>query len=176
MEQDQNPHRRSGIALLVIAWTLVFGLAFWYFNDWERRQYNPNPQVLLQKQSEELVLKRNREGHYVAEGEINGARVIFLLDTGATQVAIPARLARRLDLRRGQDIVLNTANGRVIGYETRLQSVRVGPIEMHDVSAVATEGMEGDTVLLGMSFLKRLEFTQREDRLILRQPKTMPEG
>ena len=171
---EPNPHRRSGIAFLIIAWTLVFGLVFWYFNGWERRQYNPNPQVLLQKQSDELVLKRNREGHYVAEGEINGARVTFLLDTGATQVALPAQLARRLDLKRGQDIVLNTANGRVIGHETRLQSVRVGPIEMADVSAVATEGMEGETVLLGMSFLKRLEFTQREDRLILRQPKTKP--
>ncbi|MGH8750716.1 MAG: retropepsin-like aspartic protease family protein [Burkholderiales bacterium] len=168
MEQ-QNPYRKSGMTMLVIAWALGFALGYWFFNGWEQRQYNPNPQARLQKQSGELTLQRNREGHYVAEGEINGARVTFLLDTGATQVALPASVARRLDLKPGQAIALGTANGRAIGYETRLASVRLGPIEMGNVSAVITAGMQGDTVLLGMSFLKRLEFTQREDRLILKQ-------
>jgi aspartyl protease family protein len=170
MEQPQNPHRRSGVAMLIIAWVLVFGLAYWFFSGWEARQYNPNPQALLQKQSGEVTLKRNREGHYVAEGEINGTRVAFLLDTGATQVALPVSLARRLELKHGPAVTLSTANGTVIGYETRLQSVRLGSIEMHDVGAVVTDGMANGTVLLGMTFLKHLEFAQREDRLILRQP------
>ena len=170
MEQDQNPHRRSGITMLVIAWLLVFGLVYWYFSGWEQRQFNPNPQALVQQQSGELVLQRNHDGHYVADGKINGAKVTFLLDTGATQVSLSSQLARRLGLKLGAAITLNTANGRVVGYQTRLANVRLGPIEMHDVSAVVSDGMDSQTVLLGMSFLRRLEFTQRNEHLILKQP------
>ena len=170
MEQDQNPHRRSGITMLVIAWLLVFGLVYWYFSGWEQRQFNPNPQALVQQQSGELVLQRNHDGHYVADGKINGAKVTFLLDTGATQVSLSSQLARRLGLKLGAAITLNTANGRIVGYQTRLANVRLGPIEMHDVSAVVSDGMDSQTVLLGMSFLRRLEFTQRNEHLILKQP------
>lgn len=170
MEQQQNPHRRSGITMLIIAWMLVFGLVYWYFSGWERRQFDPNPQALVQQQSGELMLQRNRAGHYVAEGEINDAKVTFLLDTGASQVALSSHLARQLGLKLGAAMTLSTANGNVIGYQTRLASVRLGPVEMHDVSAVVSDGMDGQTVLLGMSFLKRLEFTQRDGHLILKQP------
>lgn len=169
MEYDKNPHRRSGIIMLVIAWMLIFGVAYWYFSGWEQRQFNPNPQARVQLQTGELVLQRNRAGHYVADGEINGAKVTFLLDTGATQVALPLQLARELGLKLGAAITLNTANGSAIGYETRLADVRLGPIELHDVSAVVSDGMDPRTVLLGMSFLRRLEFTQRDEHLILKQ-------
>jgi len=54
------------------------------------------------------------------------------------------------------------------GYRTRLERVRIGPIELRDVAAVATDGMDEAIVLLGMSFLKRVEFAQRGDRLTLR--------
>jgi aspartyl protease family protein len=170
MEQQQNPHRRSGIIMLIIAWMLVFGLVFWYFSGWEKHQFNPNPQALMQQQSGELVLQRNRAGHYVAEGEINDAKVTFLLDTGASQVALSSHLARQLGLKLGAAMTLSTANGNVIGYQTRLARVRLGPVEMHDVGAVVSDGMDGQTVLLGMSFLRRLEFTQRDGHLILKQP------
>ncbi|MFI4923263.1 MAG: TIGR02281 family clan AA aspartic protease [Burkholderiales bacterium] len=63
----------------------------------------------------------------------------------------------------------NTAKGSVFGYKTRLANVRLGPIEMHDVSAVVSDSMDNQTVLLGMSFLRRLEFTQRDEHLILKQ-------
>jgi aspartyl protease family protein len=169
MEQDQNPYRHSGITMLVIAWLLVFGMVYWYFGGWEQRQFNPNPQALVQQQSGELVLQRNRDGHYIADGKINGAKVTFLLDTGATQVALPSQLARRLGLKLGAALTLHTANGNVVGYQTRLANVSLGPIELHDVSAVVSDGMDSQTVLLGMSFLRRLEFTQRNEHLILRQ-------
>ncbi len=169
MEQQKNPHRRSGITMLVIAWMLVFGLVYWYFRGWEQRQFNPNPQALMLQQGGELVLQRNRAGNYVADGEINGAKVTFLLDTGATQVALSSQLAGQLGLKLGAAVALNTANGSVIGHQTRLANVRLGPIEMHDVSAVVSDSMDSQTVLLGMSFLRRLEFTQRDEHLILKQ-------
>jgi len=169
MEPQQNPDRRSGIIMLVIAWMLVFGLVYWYFSGWEQRQFNPNSKAVVRQQSGELVLQRNRAGHYVADGEINGANVTFLVDTGASQVSLPLPVARKLGLKLGAAVTLDTANGTAIGYLTQLADVRLGPIELHDVSAVVSDGMDEQTVLLGMSFLRRLEFTQREERLILKQ-------
>lgn len=157
------------MAMLVVAWLLLFAGLYWYFDGWVGRQYNPNPQSALQNQADELVLKRNRAGHYVADGTINGQPVVFLLDTGATQVALSAQLARQLDLAVGPRVPVQTANGPSVGYQSKLSSVGLGPIEVRNVSALITEGMAGNTVLLGMSFLKQLEFTQRGDNLILRR-------
>ena len=165
---DPNPHRRSGVAMLWLAWLLVMGGGWWLADGWLKRQENPNQQVASRSDGV-VVLQRNRQGHYVADGEINGHSVTFLLDTGATNVAFSERLARELALPRGAAIRLETANGTTVGFATRLQSVRLGDIVVREVNAVFSNGMQDDTVLLGMSFLKHLEFTQRGDELILRR-------
>ena len=164
-----NPHRRSGTMMLGIAWLLILGGLYWYFSGWDARETNPNPARALNQQQGELTLTRNRAGHYVAEGAINGRRTTFLLDTGATWVALPLALGRELGLKRGAAVTLQTANGASVGYQTRLDRVQLGPLELSDVAAVVADGMDADIVLLGMSFLKRVEFTQREGKLILRQ-------
>ena len=92
----------------------------------------------------------------------------FLLDTGASDVAIPARLAERMGLRRGPAVQYQTANGVVTAYRTLLDSVSIGPIVIRDVPASINPGMQDMEILLGMSVLKRIEFTQRGDTLILR--------
>jgi len=165
-----DPNRRSGMMMLGIAWLLIITGLYWFFGSWEANQSNPNTARVLNQQQGELKLARNRAGHYVAEGEINGRHVTFLLDTGATWVALPTGLARELGLKRGAAVTLQTANGPAVGYQTRLDSVRLGPIEMRDVAALVADGMDADTVLLGMNFLKRLEFTQRGGEMILRMP------
>jgi aspartyl protease family protein len=162
-----DPHRRTGATMLVIAWMLLFGLAYWFFSEWERDRVNPNRADKLAGQQGALVLERNREGHYLADGEINGHPVTFLLDTGATQVALSPELAGRLGLARGQAIRLMTANGPATGYQSRLATVRIGPLQVHDVGAVITPGMAGDGVLLGMSFLRRVDFAQKGGQLLL---------
>ena len=164
---EQNPHRRSGVVMLWIAWLLILGGGWWVADRWMLKQANPNQRPTVNV-SGAVVLERNRQGHYVATGEINGHKVTFLLDTGATTVALSSRLARELDLKRGASIQMNTANGIAQGFQTRLNSVRLGDIVVHEVSAVFSDGMMDDTVLLGMSFLKQVEFTQRENKLILR--------
>ncbi len=169
MEETPNPHSGSGKTMLVIAWLLIMGGVYWYFNGWEAREANPNTARVLNQQQGDLTLERNRAGHYVAEGGINGRRVTFLLDTGATWVAMPLALGRELGLKRGAAVTLQTANGASVGYQTRLDRVQLGPLELRDVAAVMADGLDADTVLLGMSFLKRVEFTQRDGKLILRQ-------
>jgi aspartyl protease family protein len=62
-----------------------------------------------------------------------------------------------------------TANGVARGYGTEVREVRIGDIALHDLPASINPNVHDDIVLLGMSFLKKIEFTQRDDTLILRQ-------
>ena len=161
----------GSVANLVLVWLVIIGALYWYFFVWYERAHNPNPAHVLEAQpGGEVVLQRNRTGQYVADGAINGAPVVFLVDTGATYVSLPLPLARRLGLGLGQPVQVQTAAGPATAYPARLASVRLAGIEMREVAALVTEGMDGEAVLLGMNFLKRLDMTQRGERLILRAP------
>ncbi|UVJ44465.1 TIGR02281 family clan AA aspartic protease [Pseudomonas sp. LS1212] len=167
----QPPGKRAGRILLVLAWGAGLFLATRFFGQWEQRQENPNTQLSSQHGDGyvEVQLLGNGQGHFVADGRINGQAVQFLLDTGATDVAIAQALARRLSLEQGEVVILSTANGRSQGYRTRLDSLQLGDIVLRDVRALVAPGLGGEQVLLGMSALKQLEFTQRGGTLLLRQ-------
>lgn len=146
---------------------LVLGMFTLYFDNSLEARNNPNRQLQVGPGSE-LVLKRSRDGHYVFPGTINGRPVSFLLDTGATLVSVPAHLARDLGLEAGPPMQAVTANGTVTTWATRVDALAFGPFEVRGVPASLNPGMAGDQVLLGMSVLKHLEFTQRGDTLVLR--------
>ena len=168
---DMAPGRRIGKVMMFLAWGAGILLATRYFGAWEDRQHNPNPQPQSSHGNGyvEVRLLGNHAGHYLVDGRINGQTVTFMVDTGATQVAIPQRLAQRLELSRGQPVTLDTANGRSQGWRTRLPSLQLGDIRLTDVPALIAPGMEGDEVLLGMSALRQLDFTQQDGTLVLRQ-------
>jgi aspartyl protease family protein len=119
--------------------------------------------------SASVVLERERSGHYVAVGEINGQPITFLVDTGATDVAISEKSARALGLEFGPRIRVMTAAGPVGAWVTRLDSVRLGSLQRLNVRATITPGL-GDSALLGMSFLKHYSLQQEGDRLLIRPP------
>ncbi|SDT96560.1 retropepsin-like aspartic protease family protein [Halopseudomonas salegens] len=162
--------RRTGTIMLVLAWVAGMALAVQWFSGVEERQLNPNldPQSRVTAEAVEVRLERNRHGHYIAGGRINGRNVTFLLDTGATFVALPASLASDLGLSRGRPIMVQTANGTTKSYSTLLDSLELGDIRLHDVRAGIVPGMGGDEVLLGMSALQQLDFSQQGNELILR--------
>ncbi|MEK0361119.1 retropepsin-like aspartic protease family protein [Pseudomonas sp. CBC3] len=170
----QPAGRRAGRVMLVLAWGAALLLATRFFADWEQSRVNPNrePVSVVQGDQIEVHLEGNIQGHFVADGLINGQPVTFLLDTGATDVAIPAELAEELDLARGAPVRLQTANGQTTGYRTVLDSLALGDIVLQDVRALIAPGFGGEQVLLGMSALKQLEFTQRAGTLVLRQHAT----
>lgn len=171
MSETPPPDRRLGTVMMVLAWIAGLALAAQWFAGVEERQRNPNqaPLSMQTDQAVEVRLERNRQGHYLANGQINGQSVTFLLDTGATFVAVPASLAERLGLQRGRPIMVNTANGLTESWSTRIDTLQLGDIRLHDVSAGIVPGILGEEVLLGMSALKQLDFTQRGGELILRQ-------
>ncbi|MFJ3446663.1 TIGR02281 family clan AA aspartic protease [Pseudomonas sichuanensis] len=168
---SQAPGKRAGKVLMVLAWAAAMFLATRFFGEWEARQENPNSEVQSTQGDGfvEVRLLSNGQGHFVADGAINGRVVHFMLDTGATDVAIPEALARDLDLARGAPVTLSTANGRTEGYRTRIDSLLLGDIHLRDVRALVVPGLDGQAVLLGMSALKQLEFTQRGGTMLLRQ-------
>ncbi|MDX2477007.1 MAG: TIGR02281 family clan AA aspartic protease [Gammaproteobacteria bacterium] len=170
---QQQGNRRIGKWMIFSAWLLGFAMVTLYFSYFLEKEQNPN-QSVYSRQGEsgetEVVLKRNRYGHYVVTGSINAVTVQFMLDTGATDVAIPAKIADKLALRKGPEKRYSTANGMVTAYSTVLDSVSIGPIVIENVRASINPGLKGKQILLGMSVLKRIEFTQRGDTLILKAP------
>jgi len=164
---------RFGKAMLIAAWIVGLALLVLFFNNLLEHQHNPNPDPALEINAAglpQVVLQRNRMGHYVARGSINGVPVTFLLDTGATSVALPMELARRLELPMRPGGMSKTANGLVRTWSTRLASVSLGGLGARNVRAVVMPNMPGDEVLLGMSYLKRFEMIQRGNTLTLRDP------
>lgn len=164
---------RLGRMMLFAAWIVGLALLALFFNALVERQHNPNPApsaITGHDCAPAVVLQRNRAGHYVATGAINGVPVRFLIDTGATDVALSLPLAQRLNLPLGAGALTSTANGTVQTWRTRLESVDLGGLVAHRVRASVLPNMPGDEVLLGMSYLKHLELIQRDGTLTLRDP------
>ncbi len=165
--------QRIGKGLVFSAWILALALLTFLFSDVLDRDNNPNPNPLTlsgERGALSVALKRNRAGHYVATGRINGHPVTFLVDTGATDVAIPERIARRIGLHKGHRRISRTAGGDIETWSTLLRNVDLAGIRLYSIRATILPDMTGDQALLGMSFLKRLELTQRDDILTLRLP------
>ena len=173
MSQDngQGEVQRAGRIMMILAWVAGLALLTMVFQDQLTSRFNPNasPEVLTDKQGvRQVVLERNAKGHYVAGGFINGVPVTFLLDTGATHVAVSEALANRLRLERLAGGISQTANGAVAVWRTSLDEVRLGSLSLGDVQASILPSMSaGDPVLLGMSFLKQVDFSQRDGQLVL---------
>jgi aspartyl protease family protein len=117
----------------------------------------------------QLSIARGQGGHYWVAGSINGQSVQFLVDTGATSVAINEIQARRLGIDYrvdGKPIVVSTAGGTAKAWRVHLNSVKVGAIDVLGVEAVVVEGGSPSDALLGMSFLSRVSW--REDQGVLK--------
>jgi aspartyl protease family protein len=114
-----------------------------------------------------IVLPMGSGGHFMANGSINGRAIQFMVDTGATSVAIGMSDAQRMgiDFQKGQPVRMNTANGVAQGWRVKLNSVRVGDVEIYDVEAVVGPNMP--IALLGNSFLSRFTMNRGSDTMVL---------
>ena len=172
---ENNTHQTSnkiGKSFIWISWVIGLILLVFVFQDMLDEQWNPNEQPqyqLTDSGKAEVRLQQNRQGHYVTQGKINGYDVIFLLDTGATNVSIPSHIAEQLNLKSFGSHIAQTANGSVRVYQTKLDQLNIGNLFLHDVSASINPGMQSNEILLGMSALKKVEFSQSGKQLILRE-------
>lgn len=116
-----------------------------------------------------IKLEADSGGHFLAYGSINGRPMKFLVDTGATSIAMSTAQAQALgiNLQNAQRGAVTTASGNVRSYNVSLSNVKVGDISLNQVDAVIIDSMPGDVALLGNSFLSRLEMKREGTVLTL---------
>ena len=171
---NKTNQETSSMALVmtVIAWLILLAMLAAYFQGKLASHINPNqvPKMALIDDKSSLVLNANRQQHFIVTGKVNGVKIPLLIDTGATRVAIPADIARSLQLQPGKKGLSYTANGPVETYQTSIAILELGEITLTNVDAEINPGMNGmGQILLGMSALSQIEFSQRNGQLILRQ-------
>jgi aspartyl protease family protein len=116
-----------------------------------------------------IVLASDGQGHFFVTGAINGGAVRFLVDTGASFISMSGADAKRLgiDYSKGERALTSTANGVVPTYRIKLDEVRVGDVTLNNVDGMVHAGNALPVVLLGMSFLNRMEMQRDGDKMIL---------
>lgn len=163
---------RLGRGFAWIAWLLVLGLIYLFFDGVLTQQRNPNQQLHEEQGTageRVVVLDANRQGHYVGTLQLNGKPVEFLLDTGATAVAVSEAVAERTGMPRGAPYQSSTANGVVTVHRSRIAELRLGSIVLYDLEASIVPNLAGAEILLGMSALNHLEFSKQQQQLRLLQ-------
>lgn len=141
--------------------------------DGVERTYNLSREYsdgFAEAQKKQLSVAKGIGGHYWIAGSVNGQSIQFLVDTGATSVALNDEHARRLgiDYRvMGSPLQVSTASGTARGWRVTLDRVKLGELEVLGVDAVVLEGGSPTEALLGMSFLGRVGWKVEQDVLVL---------
>ena len=140
---------------IATVWLLLGVLLFLGVQGWQRQQQATQ----FSAAGGVIEIRRGADGHYHWPGTINGVAVDFLVDTGATSTAIPARLARSLGLESVGQVRSQTAGGPVTGQVVRVDVELDGGVVARNLRVVSLEGL-GDRPLLGMDVLGRLHWRQ----------------
>ena len=106
-----------------------------------------------------VSLYADQSGHYFGNLNINGASLKYVVDTGATTVALNSGDAKfaKIDYEKGERITMSTANGEVSAYLVKLNTLKIGSIILNNVAATVNEGGSPPVVLLGMTALNHLD-------------------
>ncbi|MDI9334374.1 MAG: TIGR02281 family clan AA aspartic protease [Cytophagales bacterium] len=153
---------------VVTFWLALMVGVYFGFNHFMK----PKPQVITS--TGDLVIERSRDGHFYADGAINGARVRFLVDTGASLVAVSESFAKNVGLSTGEPTTFHTANGSRAGYIAPSAEVSVGSMFISSIRVgVGLTGHdakgEPPTALLGQNFLSKFDVTIGKDQMTIKQ-------
>jgi len=172
------------LIVVVLLWAVVILFVFTMLSDrvgnttparfddrHSEYQSHTKPEVYINYSArlDEVVLTRGASGHYMHKGLINDEEVVFIIDTGASDISIPGHIAERLDLDVGEKIYFQTANGVATGFNTVLDTVSMGDISLDNVRASINPNVNVNYILLGMSFLQEVNFNQENGRLTISQ-------
>lgn len=163
-----------GKVMSLMAWLLFMALSTLFMDKWIKSKYQHLPvhqNISEYEGTQYTVIERNIGSHYMARGTINGHKVLFLIDTGATEVVIPGELADTLKLSPGKELSARTAGGTISIFQTELDNLTIGHIKLNNVSANINPKMDGHEILLGMNVLKKINFKQQNGTLYLSERK-----
>jgi aspartyl protease family protein len=164
--------------LMVLGWTGIFAVAlvaFSYHRELGQAARKVGREVTGQAEQhvDGTMLRVNMasDGHYWVDGDINGKKARFLIDSGATITALSRRtaLAAGLNIEGGPGIALNTANGTVVAQRSSIARLQVGPVGTGDLPIVVSDTF-GEVNVLGMNFLSRLKGWRVENGEMVLQP------
>lgn len=151
--------------MFVIAWICGFGLLILFFHHFGSEK----GESVYSARHGTLTISADAQGHYWVDGEINQHPVRFVIDTGATYVAVPQALAMKLDLKGHYPVMLNTAGGTVHGELTRARHMSFSGFTFNNVKVVIMPDVKTDTALLGMNVLSQFSITQKNNQLIIKR-------
>ncbi len=153
---------KTGLLPMLLFWAVVMGLLYWGMTHYLK------PKQVRVLSHGELVIERARDGHFYANGQVQGEDVVFLVDTGASLVSISDELASSAHLQGGKPTVFQTANGPRSGRVVEGVTITVGPISVSNLSVgVGLNLSDPNQALLGQSFLSRFNVALSKDRMIL---------
>lgn len=155
--------------LVALIWVLIGAAVFAVFKHFEHR-LSPSYSKPRLVSAGELHIPRSRDGHYYADGLVNGRQVKFLIDTGATMVSISHEFGRQLALS-GVSSQSRTANGTMPTVDAHGVSVQVGPLRVDNLQvSMGLVGHRADEALLGQNFLSKFEVLMRQNLMVIRAP------
>ncbi|WP_395946578.1 TIGR02281 family clan AA aspartic protease [Caedibacter taeniospiralis] len=158
--------KRFIYAFWVIVFVLVTYFAHSYLENKQQIELTPDTS---QSNRERIVTLHAYNHHYLSYGSINDIQVKFLVDTGASSVSIPEKIAKKIGLKKGLGYTVSTANGDITVYQTWLDHLTIGNIKLKNIHASINPKSDDDFILLGMSALKQLEMIQKSNTLTLKQ-------
>lgn len=168
----------QGLKMLA-AWVMIFAAAFIAFtlkDDfaalWQRMVVETRGEPVMQKgKGEELRVRQSADGHFWVNAELNGERVRFLVDSGATTTSISRRVAERAGIQpsKGLGAMVRTANGIVTVERGTADTLQVGSIERRNVAVHISEAF-GDMNVIGMNYLSSLSGWGVEGRTLILRP------
>ncbi len=161
------PPRRApaGILSLVLLWLLIGGAITLMV-----RALVPGfgPVQVRAAQAGAVLLSPNRSGNYTLGGAINGVPVTFMVDTGASTLAVSAADADRMGLSDCQGVASTTANGTTSGCLALARQISFGPFSARNVRVAVLPRMTEGQALLGMNVLSRMQMLQQSGHMMLR--------
>ncbi|MDA3919745.1 MAG: TIGR02281 family clan AA aspartic protease [Salinisphaera sp.] len=160
------------LAPIAIAFVLIICVFWFAFHRIIENRQHPNRSLVASGPRDNLgsarvVLSKSLDGQFRTPGTINGQLVRFMVDTGASDVAVSPQVAQRIGLRRGPRITVETATGAHTAYQTHIDRVVVGSIALSNVRGAIVPGMSDSSSLLGMSFLKYVNINVSRDKMVL---------
>lgn len=163
---DQGlPARRSVWRLhvgMAVFWVALLGLMYVALDHYLQ------PRSVTVQADGSVHVQRQRDGHFYVDGSINGQAVRFLVDTGASSIAVSDALAQRAGLEGGQTAQFHTANGTRTGQLVRADRVTVGPLQVRNlIVGTGYTGRNEQDALLGQNFLRQFDVRIRGDMLVL---------
>jgi aspartyl protease family protein len=148
--------------MFILAWVFAFVILVVFFANHEK-----SSNQLIQMSATKVQILADKQGHYRFKGKINDFDVNFLVDTGASSLAIPIVIAKKLSLTKYYPVEISTASGKATGYLTRVDSIQIGSNKLTNIRAVILPNDTTQYVLLGMNVLKDLTMTLKNKTLTI---------